>query len=333
MRVVAGAGRGRRRPPLDRGRHRTRRRAAGQFRPVRRPAGARGGKRADHRLARGSEGRGERHGAVPAARLVHLPPALLGPADPDHLLRRLRRGAGARRQDLPVLLARDRGLPPRRHRHLAAGPSRGVVRRSLPDCGGKSARRETDVSDTFLDSAWYFLRYPSDRLRRPRRSIQARTRKWLPVTCTSAATSTRCSTCSTARFITMVLHDLGLLHFEEPFTRFRAHGTIVKDGAKMSKSRGQRGHPRRVHREVGGRHLPHLPDVPGSLPGRRRLPRRGHQRAAALPRQGLGPGGPDPARRRGRRRSHQRDRGQLAPDQEAGRRGLETLPTTPRSPR
>ena len=41
-----------------------------------------------------------------------------------------------------------------------------------------------------------------------------------------------------ARFIAMVLHDLGHLHFEEPFTQFRAHGTIVKDGAKMSKSRG-----------------------------------------------------------------------------------------------
>ena len=41
-----------------------------------------------------------------------------------------------------------------------------------------------------------------------------------------------------SRFITMVLHDAGLLAFEEPFTRFRAHGTIIREGAKMSKSRG-----------------------------------------------------------------------------------------------
>jgi leucyl-tRNA synthetase len=105
-----------------------------------------------------------------------------------------------------------------------------------PRCGA-TGRRETDVSDTFLDSAWYFLRYPStdfdDLPFEPER-----TRTWLPVNSYIGGNEHAVLHLMYARFITMVLHDLGHLPFEEPFTRFRAHGTIVKDGAKMSKSRG-----------------------------------------------------------------------------------------------
>jgi leucyl-tRNA synthetase len=105
-----------------------------------------------------------------------------------------------------------------------------------PVCG-KRGRRETDVSDTFLDSAWYFLRYPStDFDDRP--FDQARTRKWLPVTSYIGGNEHAVLHLLYSRFITMVLHDQGLLDFEEPFRKFRAHGLIVKDGSKMSKSRG-----------------------------------------------------------------------------------------------
>ncbi len=105
-----------------------------------------------------------------------------------------------------------------------------------PRCG-KTARRETDVSDTFLDSAWYYLRYPSTDF--DDRPFDAElTRKWLPVDSYIGGNEHAVLHLMYARFITMVLHDLGHLPFEEPFTRFRAHGTIVKDGAKMSKSRG-----------------------------------------------------------------------------------------------
>ena len=105
-----------------------------------------------------------------------------------------------------------------------------------PRCGA-SARRETDVSDTFLDSAWYFLRYPSatnahvafDR---------ARTAKWLPVDSYIGGNEHAVLHLLYARFVTMVLHDAGHIAFEEPFTRFRAHGMIIRDGAKMSKSKG-----------------------------------------------------------------------------------------------
>ena len=105
-----------------------------------------------------------------------------------------------------------------------------------PECG-RTARRETDVSDTFLDSAWYFLRYPSTEcLDKP--FDRELTRKWLPVSSYIGGNEHAVLHLMYARFITMALHDLGHLDFEEPFSRFRAHGTIVRDGAKMSKSRG-----------------------------------------------------------------------------------------------
>ena len=105
-----------------------------------------------------------------------------------------------------------------------------------PTCG-IMARRETDVSDTFLDSAWYFLRYPSaDRADVP--FDAALTRKWLPVTTYIGGNEHAVLHLLYSRFITMALKDAGLLDFEEPFTRFRAHGMIIRDGAKMSKSKG-----------------------------------------------------------------------------------------------
>ena len=105
-----------------------------------------------------------------------------------------------------------------------------------PDCGGEG-RRETDVSDTFLDSSWYYLRYPSTEF--PDRPFDpARTRKWLPVTTYIGGNEHAVLHLLYSRFISMVLKDLGHIHFEEPFPKLRAHGLIVKDGAKMSKSRG-----------------------------------------------------------------------------------------------
>ena len=107
---------------------------------------------------------------------------------------------------------------------------------ACPRCG-RQGRRETDVSDTFLDSAWYFLRYPStdfdDRPFDPER-----TRRWLPVDNYIGGNEHAVLHLLYARFITMVLHDAQLLSFDEPFRRFRAHGLIIKEGAKMSKSKG-----------------------------------------------------------------------------------------------
>src|SRR5207244_1727518 len=105
-----------------------------------------------------------------------------------------------------------------------------------PQCGAQG-RRETDVSDTFLDSAWYFLRYPSTEFD-DRPWDPPRTKTWLPVTTYIGGNEHAVLHLLYSRFITMALQELGHVPFEEPFPTFRAHGLIIKDGAKMSKSRG-----------------------------------------------------------------------------------------------
>jgi leucyl-tRNA synthetase len=110
------------------------------------------------------------------------------------------------------------------------------VNTTCPICG-QPAKRETDVSDNFLDSAWYFLRYPSsDDETQP--WDPGLTRKWLPVDMYIGGAEHSVLHLLYVRFITMALHDLGYLEFSRPFKHFRAHGTITKDGAKISKSKG-----------------------------------------------------------------------------------------------
>ncbi len=139
-------------------------------------------------------------------------------------------------KDLPVVLPHvedfkpdDSGISPlARHENWYRVP--------CPQCG-KMSRRETDVSDTFLDSAWYFLRYPSVGIDEvPFDS--AITKKWLPVNSYIGGNEHAVLHLLYSRFVTMVLSDMGIIDFEEPFTRFRAHGLIIRNGAKMSKSRG-----------------------------------------------------------------------------------------------
>ena len=105
-----------------------------------------------------------------------------------------------------------------------------------PECGG-TARRETDVSDNFLDNTWYFLRYPStdfdDRPFDPEI-----TRRWLPVDTYIGGNEHAVLHLLYSRFTTMALHDMGHLDFAEPYDQFRAHGLIIREGAKMSKSKG-----------------------------------------------------------------------------------------------
>jgi leucyl-tRNA synthetase len=107
---------------------------------------------------------------------------------------------------------------------------------TCPRCGGP-ARRETDVSDTFLDSSWYYLRYPSTDFDDVAFD-EERTKRWLPVDLYIGGNEHAVRHLLYARFVMRALHEIGLVHEPEPFTRFRAHGMIVKDGFKMSKSRG-----------------------------------------------------------------------------------------------
>jgi leucyl-tRNA synthetase len=110
------------------------------------------------------------------------------------------------------------------------------VRTTCPECGGP-ARRETDVSDTFFDSCWYWLRYPSvDIDDRPWDT--ERTARFLPVGQYAAGREHVTRHHLYARFTAMALHDMGLIPFDEPFPRLRLHGDLLYDGRDMSKSRG-----------------------------------------------------------------------------------------------
>lgn len=110
------------------------------------------------------------------------------------------------------------------------------VHTTCPECGGP-AHRETDVSDNFLDSAWYFLRYTStDHDDSP--WDWERITAWLPVAMYTGGPEHATMHHLYARFISMALYDMGLSPIEEPFARLQLHGTITHSGHKMSKSRG-----------------------------------------------------------------------------------------------
>ncbi|MEK7186067.1 MAG: class I tRNA ligase family protein, partial [Patescibacteria group bacterium] len=138
--------------------------------------------------------------------------------------------------DLPVLLPDVKDWKP-----LGAGKSplatiEDFVNTTCPKCGGE-ANRETDVSDTFLDSAWYFFRYISTDDKKSAINKQ-RVEKWLPVNMYIGGAEHSVLHLLYSRFITMFFKDQGLISFEEPYAKFRAHGLLIKEGAKMSKSKG-----------------------------------------------------------------------------------------------
>ncbi len=139
-------------------------------------------------------------------------------------------------EDLPVVLPYVENFKPDESGVGPLARSAEFFNVRCPRCGGP-ARRETDVSDTFLDSAWYFMRYPSTEKHDVPFDAE-RTAKWLPVDMYIGGEEHAVLHLMYSRFICMALHDLGHLPFEEPYHRFRKHGLILKEGAKMSKSRG-----------------------------------------------------------------------------------------------
>jgi leucyl-tRNA synthetase len=139
-------------------------------------------------------------------------------------------------EDLPVVLPYVENYKPDESGVSPLARVEEWYRVPCPTCGGE-ARRETDVSDTFLDSAWYFLRYPSAHDEQAPFDPEI-TRRWLPVNSYIGGEEHAVLHLLYSRFITMVLKDLGHIDFEEPFKTFRKHGLIIKEGAKMSKSRG-----------------------------------------------------------------------------------------------
>lgn len=139
-------------------------------------------------------------------------------------------------KDLPVKLPYVENYQPRGTGVSPLALDANFYNVKCPGCG-KEARRETDVSDTFLDSAWYFLRYPSVGQKGAAWDPEI-TKKWLPVNMYIGGAEHAVLHLLYSRFLSMVFKDWGLTDFEEPFTRFYAHGLLIKEGAKISKSRG-----------------------------------------------------------------------------------------------
>ena len=139
-----------------------------------------------------------------------------------------------REENLPVVLPEDVQISGKGGSPLAGVPS--FVNAPCPECGGK-ARRDTDTMDTFVESSWYFLRYCSpghDRGMFERAAAEY----WMPVDQYIGGIEHAVLHLLYARFYTKVLRDLGLIAVDEPFTALLSQGMVIKDGAKMSKSRG-----------------------------------------------------------------------------------------------
>lgn len=152
-------------------------------------------------------------------------------------------------KDLPVELPYLKNFRPTGTGKAPLASDPDFVGAKCPKCGG-NAKRETDVSDNFLDSAWYFFRYPSTEFD-DRAFDKARTEKWLPVDIYIGGPEHAVLHLMYTRFITMVLKDLNLISFEEPFKKFVAHGLIIAEGAKMSKSKGNVVNPDKYIKEYG----------------------------------------------------------------------------------
>ena len=137
-------------------------------------------------------------------------------------------------ENLPVVLPQDVQLSGKGGSPLAEVAS--FVNAPCPCCGGP-ARRETDTMDTFVESSWYFLRYCSPRYESGMFE-RAAADYWMPVDQYIGGIEHAVLHLLYARFYTKVLRDLGLTKVDEPFTALLSQGMVIKDGAKMSKSKG-----------------------------------------------------------------------------------------------
>ncbi len=153
-----------------------------------------------------------------------------------------------RDENLPVVLPEDVQISGKGGSPLATVPS--FVNATCPRCGGK-ARRDTDTMDTFVESSWYFLRYCSPRYEHGMFD-KAAAEYWMPVDQYIGGIEHAVLHLLYARFYTKVLRDLELIEkVDEPFTALLSQGMVIKDGAKMSKSKGNVVDPDELIRRYG----------------------------------------------------------------------------------
>ncbi|GHJ39820.1 leucine--tRNA ligase [Streptomyces sp. TS71-3] len=149
--------------------------------------------------------------------------------------------------ELPVHLPDIEDYAPKGKSPLAAAED--WVRTTCPRCGGEG-RRETDTMDTFVDSSWYYLRYcdpDNDSAPFSQESMQA----WAPVDQYIGGVEHAILHLLYSRFLVKALADFGHLPVQEPFAKLFTQGMITKDGAKMSKSKGNVVSPRTIIEKYG----------------------------------------------------------------------------------
>jgi len=137
---------------------------------------------------------------------------------------------------LPLTLPNAEGLDLKPKGTSPLGAASDWVNVKCPKCGVE-AKRDTDTMDTFVDSSWYYLRYPSSTNHSEpfsKKDLQT----WLPVDQYVGGVTHAILHLLYSRFFTKVLNDMGMLDFKEPFTRLLNQGMVVMDGSAMSKSRG-----------------------------------------------------------------------------------------------
>ena len=137
---------------------------------------------------------------------------------------------------LPLTLPDAKGLDLKPKGTSPLGAATDWVNVACPKCGDAS-KRDTDTMDTFVDSSWYYLRYPSSTVHDEpfsKKDIET----WLPVDQYVGGVTHAILHLLYSRFFTKVLNDMGMVNFNEPFTRLLNQGMVVMDGSAMSKSRG-----------------------------------------------------------------------------------------------
>ena len=152
-----------------------------------------------------------------------------------------------REESLPVVLPQDVQISGKGGSPLAEVA--GFVNTRCPRCGGR-ARRDTDTMDTFVESSWYFLRYCSPGFDKGMFD-RAAAEYWMPVDQYIGGIEHAVLHLLYARFYTKVLRDLGFIKVDEPFTALLSQGMVIKDGAKMSKSKGNVVDPDELIRRYG----------------------------------------------------------------------------------